>query len=131
MTCSKRSLAFCDLFKMLTCLSVSGSGFSRQRGVAENMRTTSAFDLNVGQGGSHIAGVDWPRGLKTVEFGLCFNRSIAGFQWPNGLKTMDFGNRFNQSITGVRWPNGLETERLKTMDFGNRFNQPITRVRWS
>lgn len=38
----------------------------------------------------------WPAKLTYLSLGCHFNMPVAGVEWPKGLRTLVFGDRFNQ-----------------------------------
>lgn len=101
--------------------------------------------LDVGQA---IAGVEWPPGLRVLEFGTSFNQPLDGVSWPptlrelhfsgldfnrpvdvsplpRDLEVLTFGDGFDQQLDEVEWPKGL-----KTLELSGFYGRPLDAVVW-
>lgn len=84
-----------------------------------------------------LIGVDWPKGLETLQFGKRFDQALAApgangggllgpsHALPGGLKNLYLGHAFDRSLSGCELPNGLEE-----LVIGDSFDFTAEPVRW-
>ena len=70
-------------------------------------------------------GVSLPRGLREIELGGNFDRSLIGVDWPPLLQKLTFRDGFDQPLDGVRFPPGLREIRSL-----GKYNRDLSGVIW-
>lgn len=51
--------------------------------------------------------MEWPAGLKSVQFGDTFRKPLKGVNWPQQLEEVVLGKGFNKDLSDVAWPASL------------------------